>query len=79
MSAHCIQGISLGSVIETALRWALPASPLFLAMLMLLAHAPYAAPVVHPALFYLACMAGALAGLLLLAMRHWGARAWGSA
>lgn len=63
---------SLGSALEQALRWGLPASPLFLAVLMLLAHAPYASPIVAPALFYLACMAGALIGFAGCALiRTW--------
>lgn len=57
------EAMPLGTALELALRWALPASPLFLAILMLLAHAPYASPVVPAAYFYLACTAGALAGL----------------
>ncbi len=64
----------IGGIVEAALRWGLPASPLFLMVLMLLAHAPYAAPIVEPALFYLACMGGAMAGLLALMRMRLGAR-----
>ncbi len=55
-----------GEVVEAALRWGLPASPLFLMILMLLAHAPYAAPIVEAVWFYLACMGGALVSLAVL-------------
>ena len=61
------EAMPVGTVLELALRWALPASPLFLAILMLLAHAPYAAPLVPAAHFYLACTVGALAGLVCCA------------
>jgi len=42
---------------------------------MLLAHAPYAAPIVSPSSFYLACMLGALLALVTLPLRPWGHRA----
>ena len=66
--------LGAGEVVETALRWGLPASPLFLMILMLLAHAPYAAPIVEAALFYLACMGGALVGLTALCRLRLGGR-----
>lgn len=63
---------SLGSALESAVKWGIPASPLFLAVLMLIAHAPYASPIVDPALFYLACMVGALCGFAgCLPVRSW--------
>lgn len=65
---HEGETMSVGMALELAVRWALPASPLFLAILMLLAHAPYAAPLVVPAWFYLACTAGALVGLVACAL-----------
>ena len=55
-----------GDIVETVARWALPSSPLFLMILMLLAHAPYAAPIVDPSAFYLTCMCGATVGLIFL-------------
>ena len=58
-------GMALGEALELAVKWALPASPLFLAILMLLAHAPYAAPIVPAAHFYLACTCGAVVGLAI--------------
>ena len=65
----------LSSAVAHLLHWSLPASPLFLAILMLLAHAPYAAPIVSPSSFYLACMLGALLALVTLPLRPWGHRA----
>lgn len=65
----------LSSAVAHLLHWSLPASPLFLAILMLLAHAPYAAPIVSPSSFYLACMLGALFALMTLPLRPWGRRA----
>ena len=65
----------LSSAVAHLLRWSLPSSPLFLAILMLLAHAPYAAPIVSPSSFYLACMLGALLALVTLPLRPWGRRA----
>ncbi len=73
MSAEAVERqATLGSALEAAVRWALPASPLFLAILMLIAHAPYASPIVEPSLFYLACMAGAILGLACyIPARRW--------
>lgn len=65
----------LSSAVAHLLHWSLPSSPLFLAILMLLAHAPYAAPIVSPSSFYLACMLGALLALITLPLRSWGRRA----
>lgn len=65
----------LSSAVAHLLHWSLPASPLFLAILMLLAHAPYAAPIVSPSSFYLACMLGALLALVTLPLCPWGHRA----
>lgn len=65
----------LSSAVAHLLHWSLPSSPLFLAILMLLAHAPYAAPIVSPSSFYLACMLGALLTLVTLPLRSWGRRA----
>ena len=65
----------LSSAVAHLLHWSLPASPLFLAILMLLAHAPYAAPIVSPSSFYLVCMLGALLALVTLPLRPWGHRA----
>ena len=65
----------LSSAVSHLLHWSLPSSPLFLAILMLLAHAPYAAPIVSPSSFYLACMLGALLALVTLPLRSWGRRA----
>ena len=65
----------LSSAVAHLLHWSLPSSPLFLAILMLLAHAPYAAPIVSPSSFYLACMLGALLALVTLPLRPWGLRA----
>lgn len=63
---------SLGTALESAMKWGIPASPLFLAVLMLIAHAPYASPIVDPSLFYLACMVGALCGFAgCLPVRTW--------
>lgn len=65
--------MSLGSTLEHAFKWGIPFSPLFAAILMMLAHAPFATPILEPAHFYLSCMAGAFAGLVICTlMRSWG-------
>lgn len=53
---------AIGTVLEHAATWGLPASPLFMAMLMALTYTPSALPPREANLLYLACMAGALAG-----------------
>lgn len=64
--------MSFGTALENGCAWGLPASPLFLAILMMLAHAPYAAPIVEPALFYLVCIAGTVVSLVgCAALRTW--------
>ena len=65
----------LGTKLENAVKWGLPVSPLFLMILMMLAHAPYATPIIDPGLFYLACMAGAFTGFVACALvRSWNRR-----
>lgn len=59
---------SLAPVLDHAIAWGLPASPLFMAILMMLAHAPYASPITEPSTFYLVCMAGALMGFAACAV-----------
>lgn len=62
----------LGTKLEYAVKWGLPVSPLFLMILMMLAHAPYATPIIEPGLFYLMCMAGAFVGFGACALvRSW--------
>ncbi len=55
-------GMSLGAVLERSIAWGLPASPLFMAMLMALAYTPSALPAREADMLYLASMAGAVAG-----------------
>lgn len=59
---------SVGAILEHAAVWGLPASPLFMAILMMLAHAPYASPIAEPTMFYLACMAGAFVAFVACAV-----------
>lgn len=53
---------AIGTVLEHAATWGLPASPLFMAMLMALTYTPSALPPHEANLLYLTCMVGALAG-----------------
>lgn len=78
-------GMPFGTALENAFAWGIPASPLFLIILMMLAHAPYASPIIEPVIFYLVCTLGTLVGFGLCAvLRSWKPRAtqvlcWASA
>lgn len=65
-----------GTALENACKWGLPASPLFLAILMMLAHAPFASPIIDPGLFYLVCIIGTIVSFVLcIALPSWNQRA----
>lgn len=74
-----------GTALENACKWGLPASPLFLAILMMLAHAPFASPIIQPSLFYIVCITGTIVSFAVcIAVRAWSQKVsqllcWGAA
>lgn len=79
------QDLPLGVVMERAVRWGVPASPLFAAMLTALSTTPASLSEVDAGISYIACMLGALLGFLLVCTaRTWAPMArtiacWGGA
>ncbi len=74
MSKRNTVDMSLGAILERSITWGLPASPLFMAMLMVLAYTPSALPAREANMLYLASMAGAVTGCASCLPRRIGMR-----
>lgn len=62
------EDVPIGIVIEKAMSWGLPASPLFAAMVQALVTTPVSSSAQSSGVLYALCMAGALAGFLAMAL-----------
>ena len=64
MAARGTVEMGVGAILERGVAWGLPASPLFMAMLMALVFTPSSRPAHEANTLYLVCMAGALVGCM---------------